>query len=63
MAIEIINEEPVRITQAEMERLWPEYRSSQKYTTRPVSFETWLRDRLKRKDKLTINPFRSPIHY
>lgn len=50
MGIKIIDEGDVHITQAEMERLRPEYESSQMYTTRPCSFETWLRGHKKIKE-------------
>ena len=43
MTIRILKEPDVFVTQAELERLVPLYRSSQKYTVEPVSFDTWLR--------------------
>lgn len=48
MAIKIIPEPDIHITQAEMERLRPEWEASQRMTVRPVSFETWLRQRRSR---------------
>lgn len=45
MAIKITEEEDIFLTRAKMEALLPEYRASQAMTTKPVSFETWLRRR------------------
>ncbi len=45
MAIKIIPEPDIHITQAGLERLRPEWEASQRMTVRPVSFETWLRQR------------------
>lgn len=43
MAIKIIDDEDVFVTREEMERLSPDWEAAQQYTTRPVSFETWLK--------------------
>lgn len=45
MAIKITPEPNIHITRSAMEHLMPEYQASQWMTTRPVSFETWLRQR------------------
>lgn len=45
MAIRIIKEPDISITQTEYERLLREWESEQQYTTAPTSFETWLRNR------------------
>ena len=43
--VEITPEKPIRITQAEHERLAAQWRASLRMTTQPVSFEVWLRAR------------------
>lgn len=44
MPIKIMDGPDIHITRAEMERLLPEWEASQRMTTRPVSFETWVRN-------------------
>lgn len=43
MAIRIIKEPDISLTQTEYERLLRKWESEQQYTTAPTSFETWLR--------------------
>lgn len=51
MAIKVIEEPDVHISRSEMEYLMPEYRNSQRFTTQPVSFETWLRQHQRRTEQ------------
>ncbi len=50
MAIRIVEQEDVEITQAEYDKYYKEYVTSTQYHARPLSFETWLRHRLHRDD-------------
>lgn len=45
MAIRIINEPEISLTQADYERLHLVWQAEQQYTTAPESFEAWLRRR------------------
>lgn len=45
MTIEIVDGPKIRITRAEYELLYQEWKKSQMYTTQPRSFETWLQAR------------------
>lgn len=48
MSIKIIPEPDLHITQADLEHLRHEWEASQRMTVKPVSFETWLRQRRER---------------
>ncbi len=62
MAIKVVKEPDIHLTQGEIERLRPEYRRSQMYTTQPVSFETWLRSRNQTEEAVTVTIGGRPIN-
>ena len=46
MAIKIIDEDEIRLTQAEHARYMREWKAAMAYTVDPIPFEAWVRQKL-----------------
>jgi hypothetical protein len=51
MCIEIIGEEPIRLTRAECDKYHQEWQRAMRCSMVPASFEVWLHRKLKREDR------------